>query len=675
MKNKLPIPLNEEERLKRLHYYDILDSFPENAFDDLTELAANILDVPIVLVSLIDKDRQWFKSKYGLDADQTPRDISFCQFAIMGNEIFEVEDAAKDERFKDNPLVTGDPKIRFYAGSVLEDDDGINIGTLCAIDRKPRELNEEEKESLDAIGRTVMRMIKLRKEKKQVEVLSKAKDDFLANMSHEIRTPMNAIIGFNELLSNSELNNEQRKNVDIIGNASRNLMNILNNVLDFSKIESGAIELNLTTINLEETLKQITNLHRVSAKSKNLKLKFSYDFDIPEYVIGDTTRLSQIFGNLLSNAIKFTEKGSISFDAEALSISEDVVLVKFEIKDTGIGIAQDKLDKIFERFNQAEASTTKLFGGTGLGLSISKELTNVLDGTIKVVSKLNEGTCFTVTLPFKIADKKEVLNYENSVQNSGKKGAVLEGLNILIAEDNEHNQILASTLLKKNGASYRIVENGQETVDALKGNDFDLLLLDLQMPVMDGIEATAIIRNELKSDIPIIACSAFSTGKEKMKCLDLKMNDYLAKPYMESDLVNSILNQVNSNKGALEKTVFASNYDPSEADAINILEGVKEKYGADYLKKVLEIAQDRFPNDLDKIDQALNESDLETIQKVAHLLIGSLSSIEFYKGTDIARELEASALNKDFDKCSSLFEKLKPYVNEILSASKQFYNE
>lgn len=675
MNKKLPVPLNETERLKRLHYYDILDSLPENAFDDLTELAANILDVPIVLVSLIDKDRQWFKSKYGLDADQTPRDISFCQFAIMGNEIFEVEDAAKDERFKDNPLVTGDPKIRFYAGSVLEDDDGINIGTLCAIDRKPRELNEEEKESLDAIGRTVMRMIKLRKEKKQVEVLSKAKDDFLANMSHEIRTPMNAIIGFNELLSNSELNNEQRKNVDIIGNASRNLMNILNNVLDFSKIESGAIELNLTTINLEETLKQITNLHRISAKSKNLKLKFSYDFDIPEYIQGDTTRLSQIFGNLLSNAIKFTEKGSVSFDAEALSISEEVVLVKFEIKDTGIGIANDKLDKIFERFNQAEASTTKLFGGTGLGLSISKELTNVLDGTIKVESKLNEGTCFTVTLPFKIADKKEVLNYKNSIQNSGKKEAVLEGLNILIAEDNEHNQILASTLLKKNGASYRIVENGQEAIESLKENDFDLLLLDLQMPVMDGIEATAIIRNELKSDIPIIACSAFSTGKEKMKCLDLKMNDYLAKPYMESDLVNSILNQVNANKGAIERTVVADNYGPSEADAINILEGVKEKYGADYLKKVLEIAHDRFPNDLDKIDQALNDSDLETVQKVAHLLIGSLSSIEFYKGTDIARELEASAINKDFDKCSSLFEKLKPYVNEILSASKQFYNE
>jgi len=286
MKVKLPIPENEDKRLKKLDFYAILDTIPEETFDDLTRLASDILKVPIALISLLDKDRQWFKSRVGLEVEQTSRSISFCQYAIIDNDIFEIKDALQDIRFKDNPLVKGDPNIRFYAGVPLTDDEGYNIGTLCLIDRKPRILTDKERDSLRRLSRTVIRLIQYRKEKLELEMISQLKDDFLSNMSHEIRTPMHAIMGFSNLLSESFLSIEQRKNVNIITMASANLLNILNNILFVSKLESGRLKLDIRSINLEKAMKQITELHQVNADAKGIKLILKYDYDIPEYVMG-----------------------------------------------------------------------------------------------------------------------------------------------------------------------------------------------------------------------------------------------------------------------------------------------------------------------------------------------------------------------------------------------------
>ena len=544
MKVKLPIPENEDKRLKKLDFYAILDTIPEETFDDLTRLASDILKVPIALISLLDKDRQWFKSRVGLEVEQTSRSISFCQYAIIDNDIFEIKDALQDIRFKDNPLVKGDPNIRFYAGVPLTDDEGYNIGTLCLIDRKPRILTDKERDSLRRLSRTVIRLIQYRKEKLELEMISQLKDDFLSNMSHEIRTPMHAIMGFSNLLSESFLSIEQRKNVNIITMASANLLNILNNILFVSKLESGRLKLDIRSINLEKAMKQITELHQVNADAKGIKLIFKYDYDIPEYVMGDITRITQVFGNLISNAIKFTEAGSITFSGESKSISENQALILFQVSDTGIGIPRDNLEMIFERFIQAEMHAMKKYEGAGLGLGIAKELSELMGGSISVKSTVGQGTTFSVEIPFEISDSGQIIEQDTQLTiNSNKKNG-LKGINILVVEDNNFNQKFVEILLRKNGGKYEFANNGKEAVNLLKKNEYDVVLLDLQMPEMNGYQTCEFIRNELELAVPIIGCSAYSSIKEKTKCLALGMNDYITKPFLENILINSILEHV-----------------------------------------------------------------------------------------------------------------------------------
>ena len=544
MKVKLPIPENEDKRLKKLDFYAILDTIPEETFDDLTRLASDILKVPIALISLLDKDRQWFKSRVGLEVEQTSRSISFCQYAIIDNDIFEIKDALQDIRFKDNPLVKGDPNIRFYAGVPLTDDEGYNIGTLCLIDRKPRILTDKERDSLRRLSRTVIRLIQYRKEKLELEMISQLKDDFLSNMSHEIRTPMHAIMGFSNLLSESFLSIEQRKNVNIITMASANLLNILNNILFVSKLESGRLKLDIRSINLEKAMKQITELHQVNADAKGIKLILKYDYDIPECVMGDITRITQVFGNLISNAIKFTEAGSITFSGESKSISENQALILFQVSDTGIGIPRDNLEMIFERFIQAEMHAMKKYEGAGLGLGIAKELSELMGGSISVKSTVGQGTTFSVEIPFEISDSGQIIEQDTQLTiNSNKKNG-LKGINILVVEDNNFNQKFVEILLRKNGGKYEFANNGKEAVNLLKKNEYDVVLLDLQMPEMNGYQTCEFIRNELELAVPIIGCSAYSSIKEKTKCLALGMNDYITKPFLENILINSILEHV-----------------------------------------------------------------------------------------------------------------------------------
>ncbi|MEM1260314.1 MAG: ATP-binding protein, partial [Bacteroidota bacterium] len=390
----LPIPENEALRLDRLRYYDILDSPDEAMFDDLTKLTAKILEVPICLISLVDDNRQWFKSRYGLEATQTPREISFCQYAIMEPKTFEINNALDDDRFKETPLVTQGPNIRFYAGAPLIDAEGASIGTLCAIDSVPRELDEEKRHYLELISNTVMKMIVLRREKLEAEKLARAKDEFLSNMSHEIRTPLNSIIGFNDLLRKTPLNPKQKNYLDTVVVSSQNLKVIINDILDVSKLESGNLELEKKPISLKGLIDHVIKLQGPIAKEKGIKLLCSVDHEIPEYVMGDETRLVQILINLVGNAIKFTSTGCVELKCLVNSDNGNEVTICFTVKDTGIGIDKDKLDTIFERFSQAETSTTRLYGGTGLGLSIVKMLVTLHGGKVWVSSERDKGSEF-----------------------------------------------------------------------------------------------------------------------------------------------------------------------------------------------------------------------------------------------------------------------------------------
>ena len=429
------IPVGEEQRLKALESYNILDTLPEQEYDDFTRIAAQICDVPIALISLVDENRQWFKSKQGLDATQTPRAHAFCAHAInMPNQLFEVTDATKDPRFHDNPLVTGEPNVIFYVGSPLVTPNGDAIGTLCVIDNKPREISQKAKETLQLLSRQVITTLELRKKNTELERLNKqliseievreqkeqelvkttnraveaekVKDDFLANISHELYTPMNGIVGFtNLLLEDQSLSSEHRELVEYIKFSSTHLSQIVHNILDFTNISKDKILLEFIDFDFPELLRNLYHKFLPKAKEKGIEFKINNDVMIPSKVNGDPKRLEQILLHLTDNAIKFTSKGLVSISTKLLSESSATMVLQFEVKDTGIGIPKDKLDDIFVQFNQSNNKLSREYEGTGIGLSIVKKLIKQFGGIIKVDSVEGFGSVFKFTIQLNQASK------------------------------------------------------------------------------------------------------------------------------------------------------------------------------------------------------------------------------------------------------------------------------
>ncbi len=363
-----------------------------------------------------------------------------------------------------------------------------------------------------------------------------AKDSFLANMSHEIRTPLNAIIGFTELLSQKNLDVIQSEYLGNIRVAGDNLLLLINDILDLSKIESGQLLIESHPFNLKNTLKHVYNLLKVKADQKELEFSLFLDADMPEFVIGDQGRLNQIIMNLAGNSIKFTETGEVSISVKKVTENADALTLKFSIKDTGIGITEEKIATIFDRFIQAEASTTRKFGGTGLGLNIVKQLVELQNGKISVKSTIGRGSEFYFSLEYA---KAETAVADSFIKNS-LNPKQLGNLSILLCEDNELNKRLAKFVIESFGFALDIASNGQEGIDLLKVNKYDLILMDLQMPVKDGYQTTIYIRNELKMDIPIIAMTAHSLVGEQQKCFEIGMNAYVAKPFKQAELLDKI---------------------------------------------------------------------------------------------------------------------------------------
>ncbi|MEA5260031.1 PAS domain S-box protein [Arcicella aquatica] len=368
-----------------------------------------------------------------------------------------------------------------------------------------------------------------------------AKDVFLANMSHEIRTPMNAITGFANLLKETKLDSEQKEFVSNINTAAENLLGIINDILDLSKIESGHLVIESVPFNLHELVKNVKAVLTYKALGKGLELDCFVPDNIPVTVIGDPTRLNQIFLNLTNNAIKFTEKGSVKIVLELQSETDEEYSILFKIMDTGIGISQDKQTIIFDRFAQANSDTTRKYGGTGLGLSISKLLIEKQKGNIFVESQPNEGSTFYFNLTFRKVNDKVVFEQETHLLPIDPTHKV----KILLAEDNVLNQKLALKVLERFGFFPDLAENGKIAVMKVQKHEYDVILMDLQMPEMDGYQATSYIRNTLKNNTPIIALTAHSLIGEKEKCLAIGMNDYITKPFSPKDLFNKIVGFIN----------------------------------------------------------------------------------------------------------------------------------
>jgi len=530
-----------------------------------------------------------------------------------------------------------------WKGSMSKED-GLVYGTATDITQK-KEIEE-----------------KLIESKIEIEK-AKAKETFLANMSHEIRTPLNAIAGFNELLSKTKLDHEQQKHVEIISSALKNLSVIINDILDLSKLENGKLELEKRPFNLAALLRQVVQMHVARVKAKKLKLILSLDSDLPDYVLVDETRLSQILINLLSNAVKFTSQGSIDIHVRELLREHENVLVRFSIRDTGIGIEPSKLDLIFERFTQAEDYTTRMYGGTGLGLNIVKSLVQLYKGELKVESEPGKGSEFSFEINFPISPE-QISEKEEPAQNQQLLN-LLNGIRVLLVEDNEHNQILAKTYLERNGAKVEIVGDGLIGLNTLKNGKFDVVLMDIQMPVMDGLETTRRIRKELMMKIPIVGCSAHALESEKNNCLEAGMDDYITKPYTERDLVNAISRQKSIVSPAKTSAVVTLSDQP-EIDNLSESYGYWEShFGPDVALKLLHTLKERLPTDIMKIERFAQSGDCPQMEQISHMLAGSLGGLRLMQGMALSKVLEHASRKKNIELIKSTAQDLLDYLKRL----------
>ena len=501
------------------------------------------------------------------------------------------------------------------------------------------------------------------KAKLDAEGSSRAKENFLANMSHEIRTPLNAIIGMVRELSRETLSLKQNQLLNNARTAAEHLLSIINNVLDISKIEAGLLQLDERHFSLKEIIEDTCRIMTTDAAEKLITLNTHVSDKIKPALIGDPARIRQILINVVGNSVKFTQKGTILIDSAVEETSDESQKICITVSDTGEGMNEEFIKDLFKKFSQEDISISRKYGGTGLGMAITYELVQLMNGTIEVTSEKNKGTKFEILLPFKLGEPEKI---ESEKRREGIDQ--LKNIRVLLAEDNQINRLVATNTLKNYGMKVTETENGKDALEKLKTEAFDVILMDLQMPVMDGIEATRIIRKELKLATPIIALTANAFRKELDICLASGMNDYVIKPFEENTLIRSILKNTNDmsniNQEDLNPHLPIEKPDDSEKKLYNL-----EKLNAfsrgdnSFIRKMARLFIDQTPVSLQKIRESLSSGDYETIKTIAHRIRPSIENMGILSVVDDIRTIEQLAAN---DPASELLPDLIQKINEIL---------
>jgi two-component system, sensor histidine kinase len=455
------------------------------------------------------------------------------------------------------------------------------------------------------------------KAREEAEAANKAKSEFLANMSHEIRTPLNGVVGMIDITLATELKDVQKENLNIAKKCVGSLLSLINDILDFSKMEAGKLKIENVNFSVRQLIEAIIKFHSPIALEKRIDLNYMFSSNMPEYVVGDPDRLQQVINNLINNAIKFTEAGSVTVSVKNGEVVGENALLKFSVSDTGIGIDPAQMNKLFMSFSQVDGTYTRKYGGTGLGLAISKQLVELMGGTIWVESERGIGSTFNFTVKLKMG-KPPIVEQKEQVKLSVTQNV----LNILLVEDDKVNQIVVSRVLKDTGHQVDIANNGIEALDLHEHKEYDVILMDIQMPEMDGIEATKLIREREGSDrhTPIIALTAYALKGDKERFMSKGMDDYISKPIVITQLID-ILDKVSTEKNGRDFAV--SGIRVSEDGEVVFVDG--NNYQLDPEKQYLiQVISDNIK----QLSGVLSGSDLSAIETIAKKIKNLSNQIE-----------------------------------------------
>jgi PAS domain S-box-containing protein len=510
-----------------------------------------------------------------------------------------------------------------FNGSVYRDDRGIVQGAVI-VARDVTAQKVFENELIEAKSNA-------EREKKIAEEAVKSKQQFLSNMSHEIRTPMNAIIGFTNVLLKTELSEKQKEYLNAIKISGKTLTVLINDILDLAKVDAGKMIFEQIPFQLSSSISGMLHLFETKIQEKKLKLLKEYDSRIPDTLVGDPIRLHQIILNLLGNAVKFTTEGKIVVGVKLLEQDAETVTLEFYVQDTGIGISESQLENIFDNFHQASDGTFRKYGGTGLGLAIARQLVEGQGGKIFVKSKEGKGSVFSFVLTFRQMHELEV--FEQPVEEASDSEETLNvgtrKPSILVVEDVKLNQLLMQTLMTDFGFAMEMVENGKLAIEKLAGNHYDLVLMDLHMPEMNGFVATEYIRKEMKLNVPIIAITADVTTVDIERCLALGMNDHIAKPINEKILYGKIVRCINQSRAVKKNDVKKTSDVPNDPYKYINLKYLKRITTDDTatLKEILQTFLKETPRLIKTIKQCINNKDWDNLYKATHSLQPSFQTV------------------------------------------------